>query len=179
MIVVVMGFSGSGKSFIASILHQEFGFEWIRSDTIRKELAGLKQEERVRVGFGESIYSEEWTKRVYQEMIERAKKAHAAGKNVVLDATFLKKWQRKMVEEHFDKVLFLMAEAQEEEIKRRLQSREDISDADFSVYLKQKEVFEPPEKALIINTQKSKEEIKAELQKVLGIPSASDSQEPC
>ncbi len=169
MIVVVMGFSGSGKSFIASILHQDFGFEWIRSDVIRKELAGLKQEERVRVGFGESIYSEEWTKRVY----------HAAGKDVVLDATFLKKWQRKMVEEYFDKVLFLMAEAQEEEIERRLHSREDISDADFSVYLKQKEIFEPPEKALIINTQRSKEEIKAELQKVLGIPSASDSQEPC
>lgn len=100
MIVVVMGLSGSGKSFIAKILHEEFGFEWIRSDAIRKELAGVEEGRHVKVGFGEGIYSEDWTKRVYQEMIKRAEQIHSRGKDVVLDATFLKDWQRNMVKDH-------------------------------------------------------------------------------
>ncbi|WP_340694960.1 AAA family ATPase [Hydrogenobacter thermophilus] len=169
MIVVVMGLSGSGKSFIAKILHEEFGFEWIRSDAIRKELAGVEEGRHVKVGFGKGIYSEDWTKRVYQEMIKRAEQIHSRGKDVVLDATFLKDWQRNMVKEHFKNAIFLLTQAQEEEIKRRLSKREDISDADFSVYLKQKEIFEEPKEAIVINTQKGREEIKAELQKILGI----------
>jgi len=167
VVVVIMGLSGSGKSFVARILHEEFGFEWIRSDTIRKKLAQIDQKQHIKVGFGEGIYSEDWTKRVYHEMIKRAKVLKDAGKHVVIDATFLKKWQRNMVKEHLGDVLFLMAFADEEEIKRRLSQREDISDADWNIYLKQKEVFEPPEDVLLINTQKSREEIKAELKKIL------------
>lgn len=162
-----MGLSGSGKSFVAQMLHEEFGFEWIRSDTIRKELANVDQKQHIKVGFGEGIYSEEWTKKVYQEMISRAERLKDAGKHVVMDATFLKKWQRDMVKERLGDVLFLMAFADEEEIKRRLSQRKDISDADWNTYLKQKEVFEPPEGIILINTQKSREDIRAELRKIL------------
>lgn len=173
-----MGLSGSGKSFVARILHEEFGFEWIRSDTIRKELANVDQKQHIKVGFGEGIYSEDWTKRVYQEMINRAKALKDAGKHVVIDATFLKEWQRDMVKEQLDDVLFLMAVADEEEIKRRLSQREDISDADLNIYLKQREVFEPPEGITLINTQKDREEIKAELRKVLQRYGLEDSPKP-
>jgi len=62
VIVVLIGLSGSGKSFVANILHREFGFEWIRSDQIRKEMAGIEPTQRVKVGFSEGIYSEEWTR---------------------------------------------------------------------------------------------------------------------
>jgi gluconokinase len=178
VVVVIMGLSGSGKSFVARILHEEFGFEWIRSDTIRKELAQIDQKQHIKVGFGEGIYSEDWTKRVYHEMIKRAKVLKDAGKHVVIDATFLKKWQRNMVKEHLGDVLFLMAFADEEEIKRRLSQREDISDADWNIYLKQKEVFEPPKDVLLINTQKSREEIKAELKKILQRYGLEDSPKP-
>ncbi|SNZ11532.1 gluconokinase/hypothetical protein [Hydrogenobacter hydrogenophilus] len=171
-----MGLSGSGKSFVARILHEEFGFEWIRSDAIRKELAGVY--ERIKVGFGEGIYSEDWTKRVYEEMINRAKVLKDAGRHVVIDATFLKKWQRDMVKEQLGDVLFLMTVADEEEIKKRLSQREDISDADWNIYLRQKEVFEPPEDITTINTQKDREEIKAELRKVLQRYGLEDSPKP-
>ncbi|MFN7064756.1 MAG: AAA family ATPase [Aquificaceae bacterium] len=164
MIVVLMGLSGSGKSLLASLLHKEFGFEWIRSDLIRKEMAELKPEQRLKLPYGEGIYSKDWTKRVYEEMLRRAKEK---AKNVVLDATFLEDWQRDMVKEAFPEALFLLAQAEEEEIIRRLKSRQDISDADLEVYLRQKERFTPPSYAIPINTQRSLEELKAVLREIL------------
>ncbi|MFN3471567.1 MAG: AAA family ATPase [Aquificaceae bacterium] len=167
MIVVVMGLSGSGKSFLAGLLHEEFGFEWIRSDQIRKELAGIEATQKVKVPYGEGIYSQEWTQRVYREMIKRAREKVKEGKDVVLDATFLEEWQRSLVKEEFKDVLFLLAFAEEEEIIRRLKSRKDISDADLEVYMRQKERFVPPEYAVPINTQRSREELKALLLELL------------
>lgn len=167
MIVVVMGLSGSGKSFLASLLHEKFGFEWIRSDQVRKELAGVEPTQKVKVPYGEGIYSQEWTQRVYKEMVRRAKEKAEEGKDVVLDATFLEEWQRNLVKEEFKDALFLLTFAQEEEIIRRLKSRKDISDADIEVYLKQKERFVPPAYAIPIDTQRSKEELRAVLRELL------------
>ncbi|RMH80761.1 MAG: hypothetical protein D6674_02610 [Acidobacteria bacterium] len=167
MIVVVMGLSGGGKSYIASILHEDFGFEWLRSDLIRKELAGLKPTQKLDLPYGEGIYSPQWTMRVYEEMLKRAKELSNMGKDVVLDATFLEDWQRQMVRSTFPEALFLLAYADEEEILRRLRSRVDISDANVEVYRKQKEKFVAPHYATVVNTQKSREELKAVLQRLL------------
>lgn len=167
MIIVVMGLSGSGKSFLARILHEEFGFEWLRSDVIRKELAGLKPFQKIKVGYGESIYSKEWTEKVYKEMIRRAKEYVDKGKNVVLDATFLQEWQRQMVRDAFPDVIFLLAYADENLILERLRKRQDVSDADVEVYLKQKESFVPPNYAIAINTNRTKQELMAVLQEII------------
>ncbi|MEJ5338580.1 MAG: AAA family ATPase [Aquificaceae bacterium] len=177
MIVVVMGLSGSGKSFLASILHEDFGFEWLRSDLIRKELAGIDPRQRVKEGFGEGIYSEKWTQRVYEEMIKRAGEEASRGKNVVLDATFLQEWQRQMVKENFPDAIFLLAYAEEEEIIKRLRERQDVSDADIEVYLKQKESFVPPHYAIPINTERSREELRAVLREMLLQSEWKDTQE--
>ncbi|MFP3159771.1 MAG: AAA family ATPase [Hydrogenobaculum sp.] len=128
MKIATIGFSGSGKSYIASIL-EDLGFYWLRSDAIRKSLFG-------------SFYDEETTKKVYKELIKRAKEH----KDAVLDATFLKKWQRKLVVDNFpDEYYFILIKADENIIKQRLQTRKDISDADFNIYLMQKTSFEPPD----------------------------------
>ncbi len=165
MIVVVMGLSGSGKSFLASILNKDFGFEWIRSDQIRKELAGVEPNKRLKVPYGEGMYTKDWTKRVYEEMIKRAKQK--GGKNIVLDATFLEDWQRELVRKNFPNALFILAQAEEEEILKRLKSRQDISDADIEIYLRQKERFSPPHYAIAINTRKTLKELRAELKELL------------
>lgn len=162
-VVVVFGLSGSGKSFLAKIISEEFGYEWLRSDVIRKEMAGIPPMKRARSKFGSGIYTEDMTRRVYLEMVERASRFIREGKRVVMDATFLKKWQREMVTSRFDRPLFILAWAEEEEIKRRLSKRVDVSDADFGIYLKQKEVFEPPEEIsyVRINTHRSAEDLKS------------------
>ncbi|WP_448588236.1 AAA family ATPase [Thermocrinis sp.] len=165
MIVVLVGLSGTGKSFVASILHKEFGFEWIRSDQIRKEMAGMELNEKVRVGFSQGIYSEEWTRRVYERMLELAEIMLKQGKKVVLDATFLRKWQRDMVLKRFPDAIFIWITADEEEILKRLKTRVDISDADVDIYLKQKEVFEPPEHAIMLDTTKNN--VKERLREIL------------
>ncbi len=169
MLIVVMGLSGSGKSFVSSILHQDFGFEWLRSDVIRKELMGIDIKQSAKANFGEGIYSQEVTKRVYQELVNRAKKLTQEGKNVVLDATFLKEEQRQMVKKSFPDAIFLCAVASEEEIKRRLSKRVDVSDADFSIYLKQKETFSLPNYAIPIDTDVDRQELKERLEKILDL----------
>ena len=167
--VVVFGLSGSGKSFLSSLLHKHFGYEWLRSDVIRKELVGIKPEESAKAEFGKGIYTEDMTRRVYEEMVRRAKELTKKGKKVVLDATFLKRWQRKLVLDNFEEPLFIWAFAPEKVIKKRLSKRKDVSDADFSIYLKQKEVFEEPDEVdyIKINTDKPAEELIKEIEKII------------
>ncbi|GAB6065067.1 AAA family ATPase [Aquifex pyrophilus] len=169
-LVVVMGLSGSGKSFLSSILNEEFGYKWLRSDVIRKEIMGIKPEKSAKAVFGKGIYTEDITRKVYEEMVRRAKELYERCEKVVLDATFLKKWQRELVLKNFKDPLFIWAYAPEEVIKKRLEKRKDVSDADFNIYLKQKEVFEIPEEVIYIkvNTDKTYEELKEELKRIIG-----------
>ncbi len=167
--VVVFGLSGSGKSFLSRILHEDMGYRWLRSDVIRKELAGIDPYHKAVSDFGEGIYTEDMTRRVYEEMLRRAKELVERGERVVLDATFLKRWQREAVKELFPNAFFILAVAEEEEIKRRLKDRRDVSDADYEIYLAQKRIFEPPQEVEVveINTQRSREDLKALLKDLL------------
>jgi gluconokinase len=169
VIVVLIGLSGSGKSFVANILHREFGFEWIRSDQIRKEMAGIEPTQKVKVGFSEGIYSEEWTRRVYERMLDLAGEKLKEGKNVVLDATFLRAWQRERVKERFPSAVFIWVIAKEEEIIKRLSSRQDISDAGVETYLRQKEVFEPPGGVPTLDTSGNEHKVKEKLKELLNL----------
>ncbi len=173
MLIVVMGLSGSGKSFISSILHEDFGFEWLRSDIIRKELMGIDINQSAKANFGEGIYSQEVTNMVYQELVERAKRLVQEGKNVVLDATFLKEEQRQLVKKAFPNAIFLCAIASEEEIRRRLSKRVDVSDADFGIYLKQKESFSLPKYAIPVDTNVERQELRENLKRILDLSSIS------
>jgi len=167
--VVVFGLSGSGKSFLSRILSEDMGFEWLRSDLIRKELAGMEAEQSAKAPFGKGIYTEEMTRRVYEEMVRRARELVEEGRKVVLDATFLRRWQRELVLRSFDRPLFILAVASEEVIRKRLLSRRDVSDADFSVYLKQKEIFEPPVEITFsqVDTDRPREDLKSILENIL------------
>ncbi len=169
MIVVLIGLSGSGKSFVANILHREFGFEWIRSDQIRKEMAGIEPTQRVKVGFSEGIYSEDWTKRVYERMLALAEEKLKEGKKVVLDATFLRAGQRERVKERFPSAVFIWVVAKEEEVLKRLSSRQDISDAGVETYLRQKEIFEPPEGVPTLDTSEKEHKVKEKLRELLNL----------
>ena len=168
-LVVVFGLSGTGKSFVARILSEELGYRWLRSDVLRKELLGFAPEQDLSSEFGKGIYSEDITKKVYEELIRRAKQLLSEGHRVVIDATFLRKWQRELVLRNFENPLFIMTNASEGTVKRRLKSRVDVSDADYNIYLKQKEVFEPPSEVdfFTLNTEKSKEELLSTLKKLI------------
>lgn len=151
-IVAVAGLSGTGKSTLAGLLAERTGFEWIRSDVVRKELAGMAAREKGQAAFGEGIYSPEFTSRTYLELRRRAVHFFDRGQGSIIDATHLRREQRDLLRALADKfqapLLFVWCTCPEEEIRRRLQSRstlgQDVSDADWNVYLRQREEQEIP-----------------------------------
>ena len=148
-LVVLIGLSGSGKSYVAKRLSKKYGYKVLRSDEIRKELFGLKPRKSAKAPFGKGIYTEEATKKVYKTLIDRAKELISRGEKVVLDATFLKRWQRELVLSNFPNAVFIWVWAPERVVIERLKKRKgDVSDADVSVYLKQKSIFEIPQELL-------------------------------
>ena len=149
-VIVLIGLSGSGKSYFAKHLAECCGYAVLRSDVIRKELAGLKPTESAKAAFGGGIYTPQMTEKVYKILLQRAKDIVSKGGKVVLDATFLRRWQRELVFRHFPSAVFVWINEPEEVVIKRLQTRKgDVSDADVSVYRKQKEIFEPPEESLL------------------------------
>ena len=91
--VVFMGLSGSGKSTIARDFSPNAVI--LRSDEIRKEIAGLKKDKHAYSSFGEGIYAPELTRQIYCLMLEKAIEYARKGKKVIVDATYLKANQRK------------------------------------------------------------------------------------
>lgn len=88
-LIAVGGLSGSGKSTIAQGLAPALlpapGARVIRSDVIRKVLAGVAPETRL----PQSAYHPAMSARVYQAMEDEAATALKAGYAVIVDATFL------------------------------------------------------------------------------------------
>lgn len=93
-LLLVGGLMGTGKSTLASALQVELGWPLISSDSTRKQLAEGEPGELRHDAYGEGLYTPIWTSRVYQHMLEEAARQLAAGKSVLLDATFGKRAHR-------------------------------------------------------------------------------------
>jgi uncharacterized protein len=93
-LIAVGGRSGTGKSVLAHDIAGRIppppGAVWLRSDVIRKELAGVDVLTRLPA----SAYTRESSDQVYGEMFERARKVLAQGHSAVLDAAFLLESER-------------------------------------------------------------------------------------
>jgi uncharacterized protein len=87
-LVLVGGAPGTGKSTVARGLAASGGWVVLRSDVVRKELAGLSASEHRPAAFGEGLYAREATARTYEELLRRARVALELGESVVLDASW-------------------------------------------------------------------------------------------
>ncbi len=151
-IVAVCGLSGAGKSTLARALHRRIGFEVLNSDAVRKRLAGVTGAGPAKEGYAEGIYSAGFTARTYDTMAGEAGSAVAAGKGVILDATFRNPANRRPVIEAAARaqvpLLFVECRCDEGEALRRLRERAgrpgEISDATEEVYLRQRSEFVAP-----------------------------------
>ncbi len=171
--MIVSGFTGAGKSFVADIIKKQGDFIVLKSDVIRKELAGINPYMHVYADFEKGLYSKEMTERVYDELFKRAEKYLKRRKNVIIDASFLDKGKRDRARELAKKlnanILILWVETDEKLIKERLEKREsDVSDGRWEIYLKQKEKYEKPcEKDIIFLKNEKSEEVKKEIENIL------------
>jgi predicted kinase len=129
---------GTGKSTLSRALADSVGFTVVRSDVVRKELAGSTRED---------IYTPEWTERTYRECLGRAAALLFEGKRVLVDATFREERHRRLF---LDAALasgvpglFLRCRADEAVCRRRIEQRRgDASDADWQVYLQLADAWE-------------------------------------
>src|SRR3546814_9334305 len=60
----------------------------LRSDEVRKELAGINAGERAGAPYREGIYGPEHTVRTYDALLQRASTALGLGESVVIDASW-------------------------------------------------------------------------------------------
>ncbi|MEV7130034.1 AAA family ATPase [Streptomyces sp. NPDC093260] len=94
-LTLVGGLPGSGKSTLSGALADRLGVTLLSSDRLRKELAGIPAEQSAAAGYGEGLYTPEWTARTYGALLERAAALLSAGESVVLDATWSDAGQRE------------------------------------------------------------------------------------
>jgi hypothetical protein len=93
-LVLVGGLPGSGKSTVADGLSDRLRWPVLRSDEIRKEIAGLGHTDRATAEPFEGIYAPQRTAAVYRELRQRAGLALSHGESVILDATWLDSGER-------------------------------------------------------------------------------------
>ena len=159
-LVLVGGLPGTGKSTLARGLAERAGFAVIRSDLVRKELAGLSLGKSADTSFEAGIYTPSWTERTYAECLRRAEAHLFEGRRVLVDASFRTEATRRLFFELGTRwgvpALLLLCQADPEVVRRRLEQRRgDASDADWSIYVRKAERWEHPDES----TRRSTEEI--------------------
>jgi aminoglycoside phosphotransferase family enzyme/predicted kinase len=156
-LVITHGISGSGKSHWARRLARGPGWLHLRSDVERKRRFGLWGDLQ---NLGDAdpllesgdLYGPAVSQWLYRERLtDCAAAALAAGLNVVVDATFLKREQRHwfaaLAERGRARFAVLECVSPPQEARRRVEERRavgvDPSDADDAVINRQLEVLEP------------------------------------
>jgi aminoglycoside phosphotransferase family enzyme/predicted kinase len=148
-LVLIGGLPGTGKSTLARRLAEQAAFSLIRSDLVRKELAGVAAQTKVPVPFGEGLYAPEWTERTYAECRNRAERLLFEGQRVMVDASFVEEDKRRSFLELGSRlalpVLFIQCQADTEVVRLRLRNRHgDASDADWQIYQEAAKRWEEP-----------------------------------
>ncbi len=146
--LIFAGPSGSGKSSVATCFDKEAII--LRSDEIRKKLASRKQlfnNGKIESG----LYSAGMTELTYKTLLDETLRRLRESKKVIVDATFLKRWQRslfmeKLMNEGFSPLFVYFTASQQvlaERVARRKKEGTDISDADLNVLFHQLQTMEP------------------------------------
>ncbi len=152
LLVVVMGLSGSGKSRLATALADESGLLVLRSDILRKRLAGLAPLARATTTAAVArLYSAAHSAAVYGALVVDAARALASGRSVVLDATFQRRDDRARVRALATRagvpLFWIECRAATATIHDRLRARaarrDDPSDATVAIADDQARRFEP------------------------------------
>jgi aminoglycoside phosphotransferase family enzyme/predicted kinase len=151
MLVITGGLIGTGKSTIARSLAEALGWEWLRVDVLRKELAQISPLEHRFEKFQRGIYSPDFSRKTYQTLLDRARSLLAGGKSVILDGSFKRQTDRTTARDLAQKTqadfLFIECSSSGEEIRRRLARRarekDEPSDGRWELLAEQKEDYDP------------------------------------
>ncbi|MGC1854416.1 MAG: AAA family ATPase [Candidatus Aquirickettsiella sp.] len=150
-LIIMHGFTGSGKSTIAKNIAIECGAIQISADIIRKQLFNIPLYENSNSTPYGGIYTPQSTEKTYNKLLAIAKIVITAGFTALIDATFLFHDQRLMFYNlsKFLKVPFYILHCQTKDlkiiqrIKKRIVRNNHISEANSTILKHQKELVEP------------------------------------
>jgi aminoglycoside phosphotransferase family enzyme/predicted kinase len=173
-LVLMHGFSGSGKSWLSEQLVASLPAVRVRSDLERKRLAGLATGESAASALHSGIYAPEFDRRTYDCLLEYAEIGVAAGFTVIIDATFLDAERRApflALAQRIDVPCAIVAcqaprEVLEERIVARSRSGDRTSDADLAVLahqLKTTAPFRPEESEHVVTADTSTTHVVADV----------------
>jgi len=152
LLIVVAGVSGTGKSTLAGALAARSGLRWMRSDVMRKRLAGLDPLARPATpAQTAALYSHARSAELYAALAAAAGDLARAGSGAILDATFLRRADRDELraaaERGKARLFWIECQASAATIRARLEQRaarsDDPSDATWDVARTQLEQCEP------------------------------------
>ena len=150
-LVITHGLAGCGKTTLSQAWLETIGAVRIRSDVERKRLQGLTAFERGRNGIDRGLYTASSTEATYRQLAVLAREVVGAGLVALVDATFLKRWQRDLFRDLAIElgVAFVIVDCAARDatlrarIARRATSASDASDADLAVLDHQLRTREP------------------------------------
>jgi uncharacterized protein len=171
-LILMSGLSGAGKSTVARYLARKSAGIHIRSDAVRKHLAGIPLMEK---GTDE-IYTPEMTEKTYARLLDLGVLLASQGFTVILDAKYDKVQLRSaaisQAEKHQIPLTIINCTAPYSVLKERLKNRSgDIADATADLLtsqVEQAEAFTPSEqqKVKILDTTQPYD---AQLKGVIGL----------
>ena len=170
-LILMSGLSGSGKSTVAQTIARNIGAIQIRSDAVRKHLAGISLEE---VGT-DNIYTPEMTQKTYARLLEFGIILAQEGYRVILDAKYDRLALRQPVVVQARKnnipLKIIYCNAPTTVLRDRLNQRQnDISDAGAELIASQKanaEDFTTAEQAYVITIDTSRADWQETISKVI------------
>lgn len=151
-LIITCGLMGSGKTTLGKALSRGLRGKLLRSDLIRKDLAGLSPGEKQLSGFKQGIYSPEFSRRTYDKLLQTAIGFLDKGQSVIVDAAFTQSRQRELFRKAARELglpfLILYTTCDRETTLERLDHRqaagEDASDGRREIYDQQSSAFETP-----------------------------------
>lgn len=165
--VLVGGAPGTGKSTLAAGLAEALGATIVRSDVVRKEMAGIDPSESAAAGLGEGLYDARSKEAVYRAVSDRAAELVRHGETVVLDASWgneaHREIARKIAGETSTDVVELRCvldpDVAAERIAERAHRGGDPSDADESIARAMAAAAEPWPSAVEVETSPSPDRV--------------------
>jgi aminoglycoside phosphotransferase family enzyme/predicted kinase len=136
-LILVGGLPGTGKSTLAMGLADRLGWNVLRSDEVRKDLAGVPHTERSKAKFREGLYGSDATATTYRELLDRARRLLELGEPVLLDASWTDRRYREAAARVARETTSVLVELEchappevaAERLRERSRTRADASDA--------------------------------------------------
>ena len=165
-LILMSGLSGSGKSTVARHLARELGAAHLRSDAVRKHLAGVPLREKG----GSEIYTPEMSAKTYGRLLDLGVQLAGQGWTVILDAKYdRRQWRQDAIARAQAANLPLTiyhCNAPEPVLRDRLDTRAgDIADATADLLATQQANAEPfaPEEEPFVRAIDTTQDIAAQL----------------